>query len=228
MKKIWFSLVSGWLLALATTNVYAVAGFSEVNNALFDSAHLKNIKQPGTLHYIFKRHSFTGGDRTDKVDVVISNIRNTGRADEKFNFFTGKYHRPYEPRTDQQGNGVFVMFLEYDVHEMNKDTGGEWRYFQRKIRWAFAAGGERKDIMIDYKGKKVPAKQYIIQPYVNDPRNSRYKLYASKYYIFTLSDAIPGEIYQVRTIVPDGNTWKEGDSALIDESITFSNFEPKK
>ena len=183
MKKIWFSLISGWLFALAATNAYAVAGFSEVNNALFDSAHMKNIKQPGTLHYEFKRHSFTGGDRKDTVDVVVSNIRNTGRVDTHFDFFTGKYKQPYQDRDDQQGNSVFVYYLEYDIHEMNKLTGGDWHYFQRKIRWAFAAGGEKKNIMIKYKGKQVPATQYIIQPYANDPKNSRYKLFAHKYYM---------------------------------------------
>jgi hypothetical protein len=37
-----------------------------------------------------------------------------------------------------------------------------------------------------------------------------------------MSEAIPGEIYQLRTIVPDGKTWQEGDAILTEETVTFS------
>lgn len=225
MKKIWFSIISICLLVGFTANAFAVAGFSEVNNELFDKAHLKNITQPTILHYKYERTSFVDGPREDTVDVVISNVRNTGRKDTHFEFFTGENNKPYQDRENQQGNGVFMYFLEYDVHELNRLTGGSWQYFQRKIRWALAKGADKKEIEIDYEGKKVKAVQYIIQPFMNDPKNSRYPLYASKYYIFTMSEAIPGEIYQVRTIVPDGNVWKEGDAVLTEETVTFSGFD---
>ncbi len=225
MKKLLMVCATGWLFLLFT-NAFAEPGFSEVNNELFDKAHLKNITQPGTLTYQYKKESFVEDSREDSIKMHVSNIRNTGRSDLSFDFFTGKFKRPYEPMENQRGNGVFVLFLEFDVHEMKRLTGGEWRYFQRKLRWALAAGAEKKQVEIDYKGEKVKGTQYIIQPYINDPKNSRYKLYASKYYIFTLSDDIPGGIYQVRTIVPDGDTWNEGEAALIDESITFESYEP--
>lgn len=219
-------LMSGWLMVLFS-NAFAEPGFSEVNNELFDKAHLKNITQPGTLTYKYKKESFVEDSREDTIKVHVSNIRNTGRSDLSFDFFTNQYKRPYEPMENQRGNGVFVLFLEFDVHEMKRLTGGEWRYFQRKLRWALAAGAEKKQVDIDYNGKKVKGTQYIVQPYINDPKNARYKLYASKYYIFTLSEDIPGEIYEVRTIVPDGDTWQEGQAALVDESIIFESYKPE-
>lgn len=225
MSKKWLSLLSIFTLLFLTANVYAVSGFSEVNNELFDKTHLQNITKPGTLHYEYKKHSFLEGERQDTIDVDVTNIRNNGRRDTHFEFFTGPHKRPYEDRENQQGNGVFVLFLEFDVHELQRLTGGEWRYFQRKIRWAFAKGADKKEVEIDYQGKKIKGMQYTIQPYVNDPKNSRYSLYADKYYIFTLSDEIPGEVYQVRTIVPDGKTWQEGDVALAEEVVTFVGFE---
>lgn len=225
VQKIWFSMISACLLLGFTINAFAVAGFSEVNNELFDKAHLKNITQPTVLHYKYNRNSFVDGPREDTIDVVVSNIRNTGRKDTHFEFFTGKNKRPYQDRENQQGNGVFVYFLEFDVHELNRLTGGDWRYFQRKIRWALAKGADKKEVEIDYNGEKVKGVQHIIQPFINDPKNSRYPLYASKYYIFTMSEAIPGEIYQVRTIVPDGKTWQEGDAVLTEETVTFSGFD---
>jgi hypothetical protein len=226
VKKLLMVLMSGWLMVLFS-NAFAEPGFSEVNNELFDKAHLKNITQPGTLTYKYKKESFVEDSREDTIKVHVSNIRNTGRSDLSFDFFTNQYKRPYEPMENQRGNGVFVLFLEFDVHEMKRLTGGEWRYFQRKLRWALAAGAEKKQVDIDYKGKKVKGTQYIVQPYINDPKNARYKLYASKYYIFTLSEDIPGEIYEVRTIVPDGDTWQEGQAALVDESITFESYKPE-
>ncbi|NQY25654.1 MAG: hypothetical protein HRT92_00590 [Piscirickettsiaceae bacterium] len=210
-----------------TANAYAVSGFSEINNELFDKAHLKNITVPGTLHYKYKKESFVDGAREDTIDVIVTNIRNTGRKDTEFKFFTGDDNRPYMDRDNQQGNGIFVLYLEFDIHEMERLTGGDWPYFQRKIRWALAKGADSKEVEIDYQGKKVKGIQYTIQPYINDPKSARYSLYAGKYYIFTLSEEIPGEIYQVRTIVPDGKTWQEGDEFLTEEVLTFTGFEEK-
>jgi len=224
VKKNIMSLLSAVMLVMVTT-VSAEPGFSEMNNTLFDKAHLKNIEQPGTLVYQYSKESFVEDSREDSIKVVVSNIRNTGRRDLDFEFFTNEFNRPYMAMENQRGNGVFVLYLEFDVHEMNRLTGGEWRYFQRKLRWSFAEGADKKEVDIDYNGKTVKGIQYMVQPYVNDPKNSRYKLYANKYYIFTLSEDIPGEIYKVRTIVPDGETWKEGDPVLVDESITFVGFE---
>jgi hypothetical protein len=222
--------VKKFLLTLLTagvafiTSAQAAPGYSEVNNALFDSAHLDSISEPGVLTYSYKKDSYIEDSREDIIKMTVSNIRNTGRRDLAFEFFTGAYNRPYLPQENMLGNWVFAYFLEFDVHEMNRLTSGEWRYFQRKIRWALQAGADKKEVDINYDGKTLKATQYVVQPYVNDPKNSRYKLYASKYYIFTLCDEIPGEIYQVRTIVPDGEQWSEGDSYLVDESITFAGF----
>jgi len=214
-------------MMLMAVSANAVTGFSEVNNELFDKPHLKNIVEPGTLHYSYKKQSFVDGDREDTIDMVVTNIRNTGRRDTHFEFFTGKHKRPYEDRNDQQGNGVFVLYLQFDIHEMERLTGGDWAYFQRKIRWALAAGADKKEVDIDFQGKKIKGVQYVIQPYINDPKNARYSLYAGKYYIFTLSDEIPGEVYQVRSVVPDGKTWQEGDQFLTEEVVTFTGYEPQ-
>jgi len=227
VKKMWFSLVSTCLLLMMAFNAYSVTGFSEVNNTLFDKAHLKNITKPGTLYYTYKKESFVDGSREDTINMVVTNIRNTGRKDTHFEFFTGEHNRPYQDRNNQQGNGVFVLYLEFDIHELDRLTGGDWAYFQRKIRWALAKGANKKEVDIDYHGAKVKGIQYTIQPYKNDPKNGRYSLYANKYYIFTMSEDIPGEIYQIRTIVPDGKKWQEGDDILMEETLTFVKFDIK-
>jgi len=203
-------------------NANAVTGFSEVNNALFDKAHLKNINEESILHYTYKKNHFTDGTREDTIDMVVTNLRNTGRKDTHFEFFTAENKRPYQDRDNQQGNGVFVFSLEFDVHEMERLTGGDWRYFQRKIRWALAKGAKKIPVEFKHDDEMVKGFKYVIQPFINDPKNDRYSLYANKYYIFTMSEDIPGEFYQMRTIVPDGKTWQEGDAVLSEETVTFS------
>lgn len=225
MKKTGFTMIWVFCLTLLSGAAFAIPGYSEINNVLFDKSHLKNINEPAKLIYKYKKISYTEGNREDTIEMTVDNIRNTGRRDIDFVFFTGEHNRPYQPMEDQRGNGVFVYFLEFDIHEMERLTGGDWRYFQRKIRWAMADGAEKKQVKVDYNGKQVDATQYTIQPYINDPKNSRYQLYAGKYYIFTLSEEIPGEIYQIKTIVPDGTTWQEGQPALVEESITFADYQ---
>ena len=227
MWKIGSSLLTACLLLVFTVSAQAVTGFSEINNELFDKAHLKNISEPGILHYQYTKESFIDGEREDTIDMTVTNIRNTGRKDTSFEFFTGKYKRPYQDRNNQQGNGVFVLYLEFDIREMDRLTGGDWAYFQRKIRWALAKGAVKKEIEFEYQGQSVKGYRNIIQPFANDPRKDRYSLYANKYYIFTMSEEIPGEIYQIRTIVPDGKKWQEGDEVLTEEVLTFVGFEEK-
>ncbi len=214
------------MLLVFTSSVYAVSGYSEINNTLFDKAHLKNVTKPGTLNYRYQKESFIDGAREDTISMKVTNIRNTGRKDTSFEFFTGPHNRPYQDRNNQQGNGVFVLFLEFDIRELDRLTGGDWSYFQRKIRWALAKGAVKKEVDIDYEGNTVKGTQYTIQPFINDPKKNRYDLYANKYYIFTMSEDIPGEVYQVRTIVPDGKKWQEGDEVLTEEILTFVSFEP--
>jgi len=211
-------------------SAFAVSGFSDINNEIFDNAHLKNIKQEGTLNYIYKKEHFVDGPRQDTIDLVLSNLRNTGRKDTHIDFFTGKFNRPYQDRENQKGNSVVVFFLEFDVRELAKTINSSrperWHYLQKKVKWQLARGAKKQEIEIDFNGAKVPAEQYIIRPYINDPKKADFPLYANKYYIFTLSEAVPGGIYQVRTIVPDGDEWQDGDEALIDESVTLLGFTP--
>jgi len=214
------------VLLLFNTQLFAAEGFSEVNNALFDSPHMKNIKVPGSLNYLYKKSNIGEQTKEDKVSVNISNISDTGRTDQAYFFFTGDNKRPYQDRTKLLGNGIFMLFLEWDVHELERQTKGSWRHFQRRIRWAMAAGAAKKDVLISYQGKELKATQYIIQPYVDDEKSVRYGTHANKYYTFTLSDGIPGTIYEVRTIVPKAKIWQQGDELITDERITFIGFTP--
>jgi hypothetical protein len=85
VKQSVISLLTACLLAV-TTSIAAAPGFSEINNVLFDSAHLDNIAQPGVITYQYSKESIVEDAREDTIKVNVSNIRNTGRRDLAFNF----------------------------------------------------------------------------------------------------------------------------------------------
>ena len=87
VQKIRSSLVSACVLLMFSVSSYAVPGISEINNEIFDKAHLKNIMEPGTLHYVYKKEHFIDGPRSDTIDLVLTNLRNTGRKDTHIDFF---------------------------------------------------------------------------------------------------------------------------------------------
>ena len=213
-------------LLLVNTQLFAEEGYSEVNNALFDSPHMQNIKVPGSLSYQYKKTATNEQAKEDSVTVNITNISDAGRTDQAYDFFTGENKLPYQNRTKLSGNAIFMLFLERDVHELERQTSGSWRHFQRRIRWAMAAEAAKKEVLITYQGKELNGTKYIIQPYADDEKSARYGAHANKYYTFTLSDGIPGTIYEVRSIVPKTETWQEGDALITDERITFTDFTP--
>ena len=205
--------------------VMADKDFSAINNDLFDSPHMKSIKKEGKLNYKFtSNHGDTNIKDTARID--ITNIRDNLRTDQKYFFFTEKNNKPFSSRKNMLGNGIFMLFLEWDIHDLERNTEGSWRHFQRRIRWAMAKNPTKKEVDIDYQGKKVKGFQYTIQPYADDKNSTRYGDYINKYYIFTLSSEIPGTIYQIRTITPKIKAWKEGDKVVAEAHLTFTGFVP--
>ncbi len=211
------------MASILSLPIMAENGFSDINNDLFDSPHMKNIKKEGSLNYIFiSKH----GEKTikDTARIDITNIRNNFRTDQKYFFFTKKNNKPFSNRTNMLGNGIFMLFLEWDIHDLERKTKGSWRHFQRRIRWAMAKNPPKKEVEINYQGKKIKGIQYTFQPYADDKNSKRYGDYLNKYYIFTLSKEIPGTIYQIRTITPETKTWTEGDKVIAEARLTFAEF----
>lgn len=75
------------------------------------------------------------------------------------------------------------------------------------------------------KGKDAHGLQIRIEPYRNDPKRGRFEKYANKYYEFTLSEDVPGTVYEIRAVVP-GNTQTKGENgvaSLIEDVLTFKS-----
>src|SRR5262249_13000890 len=109
---------------------------------------------------------------------------------------------------EAEGNPVILHFLERDVREMQRITGGSQVHFRKQIRMAIYQGATVRDVAVRYRGREVPGREIAVTPYVDDPNRPRFEKFAGKEYRFVLSDGVPGGVYAIRTRIAgaDGGT----------------------
>ncbi len=190
---------------------------SEANTLLFLSDHLADIKQPSKLSYDFHKAGTMEEGFSDTIEMDITAIESDGTKDVQIHPFTGQRVLPFPDVPHAKGNPVLLLFLQRDVHEMQRLTEGNWRYFQRVMKLAFADGALVSPVTFDFGGKQVQGTKVRITPYFDDSHSGIAK-YKYKYYEFTLSKAVPGWIYQLKSVVPENG---DGSKILMEETITF-------
>lgn len=183
---------------LATLSIGA-AGAQPVSPAealLFETAHLAPTTASATLVYQFHKHSNVEAAFLDSVELDV--VRNKGKLHAALRFLSGERRRALPEVDDAQGNPVLLGFLEHDIAEMKRLTGGSVTYFRKRIRMALASA-QLTPQRITYGGKTVDGQSVRIQPYLDDPLRARFEHYVGKTYTFVLSDGVPGGVYQVST-----------------------------
>jgi hypothetical protein len=75
---------------------------------------------------------------------------------------------------------------------------------------------------VEFNGKSVPARRYVITPYLDDPHRGQFQQFAGKRYEFVLSDQIPGSLYEIRTVIPAGTGQAE---PLIEERLVLKQID---
>jgi hypothetical protein len=207
------------VLGCAVLPAYAdPSAISPAETLLFMTPHLQRVSPPSRLHYSFLKSGSLEQGFSDSIDVDI-----TGEADGSkkgvASFFTGQRKITYPEVEHAEGNPVLLFYLEREIHEMARLTGGQPNYFRKRIRLALADSAQIKPVDIRYGGQTIAAQQVTIAPYENDPERARFERLATKRYFFTLSDKVPGSVYQVRATVP-GDAAKE---SVIDETLTLQS-----
>ena len=135
-------------------------------------------------------------------------------------FFTNERKIDFPEVTRPEGNPLLLYFLERDIREMQRLTGGKPGYFRKAIRLALARSARVAQMQVSLGGKGLPASEITIAPYVDDPLKDRIGRYAGKTYVFTLSPDIPGWIYSMRTTVPSPAGGVK-EAPLIEEQLRF-------
>lgn len=218
--------------ALATGTAHAQA-ISPAETLLFETDHLARVNAPATLVYAFRKESNVEPGFRDEVRLDL--VRANGKLSAVLHFLSGEHKHDIPALEEAHGNPVLLGFLERDIAEMKRLTGGSTSYFRKRIRMALAQEAEVTRQSITYQGKTVQARTVRIQPYLKDPMHARFEKYLRKTYTFILSDEVPGGLYQLRaSLGNEGPVRKAAAPAapaapvVIDETLTLISVTPGK
>jgi hypothetical protein len=180
------------------------------------------------LHYAFEKRGSLEASYSDTIDLMLSPQAGNGKK-VKFNYFTGVRNQYLPPIDHAQGNPIISVFLQHEVTQMEQRTGGSWRYFQKVIKIALEDQAKVKPVHFNFGGQRVDGTKIKISPYQDDPHRAQIEPYVDKYYVFTLSDSVPGTVYQLRGVVPveTGLPASNDDPRVVlEEVLTLSALEP--
>lgn len=195
---------------------------SEAEVLLFQTNHLKNVEPSQTLHYGFQKKGSMEKGFSDQVEVQVGPGKDSQTRSAAIkcmpSTLAGAEKVELPPVEAAEGNPMLMCFLEREIREMQRLTSGKAPYFHRRIARALAENAQVTPIKIKYDGKEVSGKEIRISPYLNDPNKAKFERLTGKYYVFKLSDEIPGGIYEIDAVTPDPN---KGPN-LIEEVLAFS------
>lgn len=198
--------------------------FSAAERALFMSNQLGALRPPSTLSYLFRKSGSLEPGFDDSVKIKLRAQPDGSCCAASGEFFSGARRLPMPEAEDAHGNPVIMYFLERDVREMQRLTKGQPNHFRKRIRMAIFDGASLRDVTVPYRGKAVAGREIVIAPYLNDPNRPRFESLANKQYVFTLSDAVPGGVYGIRTQVASAAA---GAAPLLVEELLVSGADQK-
>ena len=208
-----------WAVAAPLAGL-AAEGYSVAQTALFGTPHLQNVTRPLSLRYDFRRSGTQGEGFTDRVEATVTEVLPDGKKNLEFQFLTGVRERRFGPIEGFRGNSLIMLFLQRDVEEMSKATGGGQGYFHNRIRHAIREGAEVDEVPFESEARQLTATRVTIRPFENDPKRDRMAGGASKTYEFLLSPEFLGGLYRIRTVVSSSN---EGGASLLVETLTYAS-----
>ena len=199
--------------------------YSVAETRLFMTDHLSKLSNRATvLQYRFTKSGSYEPGYEDKVtlEVAASDPKAQGGRSVNLEFLSGEHKTELPALEGAKGNPVILGFLERDLREMKRITGGQPNYYRKRLRLAMVDTHELKPVMAKWGGKEVKAESMTLDPYKDDPARSRFGRFANKLYTFVLSDEVPGGVLSLKTVMRDGsNTGK----IMIEETLTL--MEPK-
>jgi hypothetical protein len=202
---------------------------SSAETLLFETDHLARLKAPATLVYTFRKVSNVEPGFADEVRLDLAHVK--GKLSATLHFLSGEHKQEIPALEEAHGNPVLLGFLEHDIAEMKRLTGGSANYFRKRIRMALAQGAQVNRQSITYQGKTLQAQAVRIQPYLDDPMHARFEKYLHKTYTFVISEQVPGGLYQLHTSLGNGSPVRTAASpaapsataAVIDETLTLAS-----
>lgn len=209
------------VLVAVSAGAVAEEELTPAQTALFKTPHLDNVEVPQTLHYDFIRRGPDVESIDDTIDLTVTEIDAEGRKNLAFEFLTGERQRRFPPFIGYRGNPLIMLFLEHDVTGMSRATGGSELFFRGRIRESFGTRATVEEVMLTIEGDHVPGRLVTVEPFVEAPLIERFPSYRHKRYEFLLSEAVPGGVARLSTLLPG-----QGGAAAVEETVTFKGVEP--
>ena len=196
--------------------------FASAENILWLDNHLGNITQPTSLYYEFVKSGTYEEGFSDSVYLKILELNDDGTKNTLLDFFTAERKQtiPEGNTTHIRGNPVLGIYMNGDVYEMARMTGGKanrYRYFLKQIKVALRETAKVEATTFSYNGKEYKGEKVFFTPYVGDPHRRDFEIFADKYYEIIFSDDIPGKLYQITTIIHDKSS--ESAEPLVMETL---------
>lgn len=197
------------------------AEFTEAERQLFVTDHLQGLKTSARLLYDVSRRGSLQSELDDSAELALS--AEDGKTISKVRFLSGTNQVKLPPIPGVKGNPILLHFLEREIREMNRLTGGSANYYRKRIRMALATTPEVQDIEVLHAGKPISAKQIRISPYLDDPARSRYEKFATREYEMVISPAVPGGIVRLHSELYAPGALQDDSTLLWSETVSFKS-----
>jgi hypothetical protein len=197
--------------------------FSDAEKRLFVDDHLGNLPaRASMLEYSFSRRGSLEPAVDDRAVLEVGAPAKSGGRFVHVDFLSNAQHVQLPDIDAATGNPIILFFLERDVREMHRLTGGSISYYRKLIRMALAEGAQVAPVTATVDARPMSATEIRIEPYRDDPARPRYERFADKRYRFTLSDDVPGKVVEMRSdmFAPTGGDSPAG--TLIAEMLRFA------
>jgi len=203
--------------AAAAPNRAAPAGdtSSAAEILLFETDHMAGMAAPALLEY-----AFTWSGSAAFADRVLLRVGAPPEHRVDPDYFSGAHHVDFPPVEQAHGNPLLLYFLESDLREMSRQTGGHGDYLRRQIRRALALPDLKPEpVEVSAGGRRVAAQRIVITPFAGDANLAKhFPQLQSKSYEFVLSPEVPGQIVSLATrVTVDGGAVQQ---ALLSWSRT--------
>ncbi len=201
-------------------------GYSKANRLLFFSDQLQGLAPGSTLHYAFSKAQPADARFEDEIVLHLAKPAQGQGLDVRFDYLSGARSKYVPPVEGATGNPILLVFLQHDAYEMSLRSGGSARHFQNLIKQALQDAAQVDSIGLHYSGRTVAATRIRITPYTADSYRVRYPDLAEKSYEFTLADAVPGGVYELKSLVPARSGAGVGAAPSLWEDIRFTRIDP--
>jgi hypothetical protein len=198
------------------------AEFSAAERRLFADDHLASLPRAATLEYAFSHRGSLEKPFDDAVTIRVGPPGAAPGRPVKGTFLSTTRRIELPELEHATGNPVILFFLEREVREMHRLTGGSESYYRKRIRMALAQGAELRDVEAPIGARRVRATEIRLAPYRDDPARSRYERFAETTYVFTLSNSVPGAVVEMRSELRGPPGAATPQPFLVAEVLRFS------